>query len=250
MRKAIIGILTGTAMIMPVIVDARPVTDENDFVRVREDQAAQPSRGDDQRRAENGRQDEGRQERVQSVQVERPRPVRQEQRAERQNFRRDNQDARRDYREVRRDNQDARRDYREVRMDVQEVRRDNQDIRRDYRDARRDYRTDRRQDRRDWNRGWRNDNRYDWRRWRNQNRSIFSIGRYYAPYRNHRYSRFSIGIRLGPIFFSNRYWIADPWRYRLPPAYAGTKWIRYYDDALLVDLYTGEVIDVIYDFFW
>ena len=38
--------------------------------------------------------------------------------------------------------------------------------------------------------------------------------------------------------------------YRLPPAYGGTRWIRYFDDALLVDTYSGEVIDVIHDFFW
>jgi Ni/Co efflux regulator RcnB len=38
--------------------------------------------------------------------------------------------------------------------------------------------------------------------------------------------------------------------YRLPPAYPGTQWIRYYDDALLVDIWTGEVVDVVYDFFW
>jgi hypothetical protein len=33
-------------------------------------------------------------------------------------------------------------------------------------------------------------------------------------------------------------------------AYPGTRWVRYYDDVLLVDVYTGEVVDVIHDFFW
>ena len=28
------------------------------------------------------------------------------------------------------------------------------------------------------------------------------------------------------------------------------RWIRYYDDALLVDTYSGEVVDVIHRFFW
>nr|WP_254306070.1 RcnB family protein [Sphingopyxis sp. BSNA05] len=55
---------------------------------------------------------------------------------------------------------------------------------------------------------------------------------------------------MGTSFYGSRYWINDPWRYRLPTAYAGTRWIRYYDDVLLVDTYSGEVIDVIYDFFW
>jgi Ni/Co efflux regulator RcnB len=95
-----------------------------------------------------------------------------------------------------------------------------------------------------------NDNRYDWQRYRYANRNIFRPGRYYSPYNNYGYSRFSIGLRLGSGYYSNRYWINDPWAYRLPPAYAGTRWIRYYNDVLLVDMYSGEVIDVIYDFFW
>jgi hypothetical protein len=101
-----------------------------------------------------------------------------------------------------------------------------------------------------WDRNWRNDRRYDWQRYRYANRSIYRPGRYYSPYRGHSYTRFSIGFGLDPLFYSSRYWISDPWHYRLPPAYAGTQWVRYYDDVLLVDVYTGEVIDVIYDFFW
>jgi hypothetical protein len=36
----------------------------------------------------------------------------------------------------------------------------------------------------------------------------------------------------------------------LPYAPAGTVWVRYYNDAVLVDTFTGEVLDVVYDFFW
>jgi len=127
------------------------------------------------------------------------------------------------------------------------------------RDDRRDWRNDRRDDRQtrnnrnwrnDWNRGWRNDRRYDWNSWRGRNRNIFHVSPYYSPYRNYRYSRFSIGFILDPLFFNQRYWIGDPWQYRLPPAPYGTQWVRYYDDVLLVDIYTGEVVDTIYDFFW
>ena len=32
--------------------------------------------------------------------------------------------------------------------------------------------------------------------------------------------------------------------------YGPYRWVRYYDDVLLVDVYSGEVVDVIYDFFW
>lgn len=101
-----------------------------------------------------------------------------------------------------------------------------------------------------WDRNWRNDRRYDWQRYRYANRSLYRPGRYYSPYRGHSYTRFYIGFGLDPLFYSSRYWLSDPWHYRLPPAYAGTQWVRYYDDVLLVDVYTGEVIDVIYDFFW
>ena len=38
--------------------------------------------------------------------------------------------------------------------------------------------------------------------------------------------------------------------FRLPYAPAGLRWIRYYDDALLVNAWSGEVVDVIRNFFW
>ena len=101
-----------------------------------------------------------------------------------------------------------------------------------------------------WDRNWRQSQRFDWQRHRAGNRHLFRVPVYYAPLRNHRYSRFSIGFRLGSGFLHQRYWIGDPWQYRLPPAYPGTQWVRYYNDVLLVDRYTGEVIDVIHDFFW
>ena len=143
----------------------------------------------------------------------------------------------------------------QYRYGTQEQRRD---VRREVRQDRRDWRQDRRQDRRadrrdwrrDWNRSWRNDRRYDWNRWRYSNRNIFRLPSYYSPYRNHRYSRFSIGFFLQPLFYSQRYRIGNPYQYRLPAAPYGTQWVRYYNDVLLVDIYTGEVIDVIYDFFW
>ena len=55
---------------------------------------------------------------------------------------------------------------------------------------------------------------------------------------------------LGRPFYSQRYWLGDPWRYQLPNAYGPYQWIRYYDDVLLVDTFSGEVVDLIQDFFW
>ncbi|MDB5669923.1 MAG: hypothetical protein JWO25_882 [Alphaproteobacteria bacterium] len=101
-----------------------------------------------------------------------------------------------------------------------------------------------------WNRGWRNDNRYDWQRYRYSNRNQFRGGSYYAPYRNYRYNRLGIGGVLDSLFFGRDYWIDNPYDYRLPASPPGTQWVRYYNDVVLVDVYSGEVIDVIYDFFW
>jgi len=111
-----------------------------------------------------------------------------------------------------------------------------------YRDGRRDYNR--------WDRRWRDNNRYDWHRYRSHNRNIYRIGVYYSPYRSWSYRRLGIGYFLDTLFFSSRYWINDPWRYRLPAVYGPYRWVRYYDDVLLVDTYSGEVVDVIYDFFW
>jgi hypothetical protein len=101
-----------------------------------------------------------------------------------------------------------------------------------------------------WTKYWRNDNRYNWRSYRERNRNDYRPGRYFAPYRGRNYSRISVGFSLGSGYYGSRYWINDPWRYRLPAAYGSYRWVRYYDDVLLVDLRNGRVVDVIRDFFW
>lgn len=108
------------------------------------------------------------------------------------------------------------------------------------RDGRRDH----------WDRDWRNNHRFDWQRYRRYHRDIYRLGRYYAPYRDYDYRPLGIGFYLNSLFFGPRYWINDPWYYRLPPVSGDLRWIRYYDDAVLVDVYTGEVVDVIHNFFW
>ena len=100
-----------------------------------------------------------------------------------------------------------------------------------------------------WNRDWRNDRRYDWRRYRDSHRSIFRIGIYFDPFGYNYYRPLSIGYRLQPYYYGQRYWI-DPGMYNLPYPPPGTMWVRYWNDALLVDTYSGEVVDVIRDFFW
>jgi hypothetical protein len=115
-------------------------------------------------------------------------------------------------------------------------------------DRRWDRNNDNRVDR--WNHSWRNDRRYDWRGHRDRYRSYYSPGRYYSPYRGHSYRRFGIGITIGSGFYGSRYWINDPWYYRLPAAHGPYRWVRYYDDVLLIDIRNGYVVDVIHRFFW
>lgn len=100
-----------------------------------------------------------------------------------------------------------------------------------------------------WDTRWRSNHRYDWQDWRRHHRSHFHLGLYFDPF-GWNYQPWQIGWRLWPNYYSSRYWINDPWQYRLPEAYGPYRWVRYYDDALLVDIYSGEVVDVIYDFFW
>ena len=100
-----------------------------------------------------------------------------------------------------------------------------------------------------WSSQWRNDQRYDWQRYRARNQSIFRIGSYYDPF-GWGYRRPSIGITLYAGYYQPDYWLDDPWQYRLPPVYGPYRWVRYYDDALLVDIYSGQVVDVISNFFW
>lgn len=116
--------------------------------------------------------------------------------------------------------------------------------------GRRDGWNNNRGDHRRWSNDWRRDNRYDWGRYRAANRGFYRLPTYYAPYRGYGYNRLSIGIFLNSGFYGNNYWINDPWAYRLPPAYGSYRWVRYWNDVVLVDTYSGEVVDVIYDFFW
>jgi len=142
--------------------------------------------------------------------------------------------------EIRRDRQELREERGELRAarrygDRQDIRRE----RRDVRDARRELREDIR-DRRNWGRN-------DWRGYRQSNRSLYNRGYWRAPFA---YRVFRPGVTIGLGYYGSRYSINDPGRYRLPPAGYGLRWIRHYDDVLLVDVRRGIVVDVIRNFFW
>jgi hypothetical protein len=99
-----------------------------------------------------------------------------------------------------------------------------------------------------WDGNWRNDRRYNWQERRHRHRSLFRLGLYFDPF-GWGYQRYSIGWRLWPSYYSSNYWF-NPVQYGLPYAPPGYQWVRYYDDALLVDTWSGQVVDVIYNFFW
>lgn len=144
-------------------------------------------------------------------------------------------------REVRRDREQLREEQRELRRaerygSQRDVRREQRDVR----EARRDLR-DSVQDR---NRRWGRD---DWRGYRNSNRNVYARGNWRAPFR---YNSFREGVRIAPQYYGSRYYINDPWRYRLPPVGYNQRWVRHYDDVLLVDVRRGHVIRVIRNFFW
>lgn len=102
---------------------------------------------------------------------------------------------------------------------------------------------------RGWDQRWRSDNRYDWRGYRQGHRDQFAVRGYYAP-GGYGYRRFERGYRIAPIFYDQRYWIADPYAYRLPPADGPYRWVRYFNDVLLIDLRSGLVVDEEPGFFY
>ena len=124
--------------------------------------------------------------------------------------------------EIRRDRRDVRQEQRELqgarrsgdRSDIREERRDVQGARQELREDRRDYR-----------RG---------------NRTAYT-----APYRGWSYRPVPRGYRLQPAFYGQRYVIANPRQYRLPPAARNARWVRYGGDLLLVNMRNGRVLRVL-----
>lgn len=62
--------------------------------------------------------------------------------------------------------------------------------------------------------------------------------------------RWVFGERLPRTFFAPDYFILDFTSFGLMAPWDGYEWVRYGDDALLIDVETGEVIRVEYDVFY
>jgi Ni/Co efflux regulator RcnB len=77
----------------------------------------------------------------------------------------------------------------------------------------------------------------------------FHYGDYHAP-QGYSYRRWSYGDHLPAIYFGRDYWIPNYWNFGLAWAPDGCEWVRFGPDAVLVDIDTGEVIQVVYDVFY
>jgi Ni/Co efflux regulator RcnB len=131
--------------------------------------------------------------------------------------------------------------------------------RRDGRDGRghndrRDGRWD--NDRHDGRRDGRHGNRYGSRDYRDfhRYRGGWNNNRYRS---NHRYvyprgyssRHWSVGLFLPSVFFGSTYYVDyRPYGLQAPPY--GFRWIRVGDDVMLVDVDSGEIVDVLYDFYY
>jgi Ni/Co efflux regulator RcnB len=107
---------------------------------------------------------------------------------------------------------------------------------------------------------WRDNNRHDNNRgsWRgNFNRRNVHAQHHYRWRGNtwrwpsgHHYQRWTFGMTLPSLFWASNYWINDYYDYGLGAPPPGTVWVRYGDDAILIDRYTGEILEVVYDQFY
>jgi Ni/Co efflux regulator RcnB len=129
---------------------------------------------------------------------------------------------------------DSRRELRQEQRDVNRAIRNGapgyvvRDERRDVRDARREVRE-------------------DWRDYRRTHPDVYRAGRYVGP-RGYAYRPVAVGYRFAPSYYQQRYWL-DANRYRLAPVYGSQRWIRYGNDAVLIDSRNGRTIRVYNRFF-
>jgi len=136
-------------------------------------------------------------------------------------------------------------------------RRDNDRFDNDRRDNDRRFDNDRRDRRFDNDRGRFAGRNFGYTRdprlgrdFRFRGRSFVSVRapRFVYP-RGYSYRRWAIGATLPFLFLSDAYYV-DYDYIGLPPPRGGEEWVRYGPDALLVDTYSGRVVDVAYGVFY
>ena len=135
-------------------------------------------------------------------------------------------------------------DRSEVRRGQQEVRGDQREVRRhiangDYHRAQQ-ARQETREDRREL--------REDWRDYRKSHRQVYQRGAYVAPVA-YRYRPVNPGYRFAPAQVGSRYWLNNYSAYRLPHPGYGRRWVRYGNDAVLVDARSNVARRIVRAFF-
>lgn len=133
--------------------------------------------------------------------------------------------------------------------DGRDGRNDRNDRRHDGRGNDRNRYGDRGRDYQRWgNRGW---NRQEWRRdWRHgwSGSRQRANSRYYYP-RGYSARTWSVGYRLPSVFFGASYYLNyDTYGLSQPPY--GCQWVRIDSDVVLVEIATGEILEVLNDFYY
>ena len=132
----------------------------------------------------------------------------------------------------------------EIRNDRHEVKQDQRDVRKavrngNYRQAQQ-ARQETREDRQELNE--------DWRSYRGNHRSTYQRGAYAAP-AGYAYRPIRTGYRFGQAQYHSRYWLTNYASYRLPNPGYNHRWIRYGNDAVLIDTRSGVALRIINAFF-
>ena len=91
-------------------------------------------------------------------------------------------------------------------------------------------------DRNAWQQNQRAERRYHWNRYQRPQ------GWYYR--------RWTFGMILPSLFWGRQYWIDSYWSYGLMNPPYGYVWVRYGDDAMLVNVETGNILRVEYGLFY
>ncbi|MBI1212846.1 MAG: hypothetical protein GC190_15395 [Alphaproteobacteria bacterium] len=91
----------------------------------------------------------------------------------------------------------------------------------------------------------------DYSRWQRNVRAHrhFRVGPYHPP-RGYKYRRWTHGQYLPWVYYDRSYWLLDFLTFGLMIPPPGCVWIRFGPDALLVDLESGEIIQVVYNVFY
>lgn len=73
----------------------------------------------------------------------------------------------------------------------------------------------------------------------------FAVGPYHGP-AHATYQRWRYGDILPPVFWGQQYWLADYWLFGLDVPPVGYEWVRYWNDAVLVNVQSGDIVQVVY----